>query len=165
MQSFAEMPVNTAQSGAQPDTRVSCGPSGPSEANATNAGSEDALNISAFDSKAATHECPCCGNLLKNQRIHVDLDTNRFVFGSLSIRLQPQKIELMKILVDCHPRTASHDFIASRLFGLIEPKDARNSIKVHVFQLRRLLAGFDVWIRNIPHVGYRLDIIKERFNR
>ena len=114
-------------------------------------------DASDIDSKRTCDPCPCCGSELKNQRPHVDENTNYFLIGGRAIAVAPKQRQLLAALLVAYPRTVPHDHLIALLWDQDEPEDAANNLKVYVSQLRGRLGGTGIEIRNVQSVGYRID--------
>lgn len=60
--------------------------------------------------------------------------------------------------VQCYPRTASRDYLLLYVYGDEEPDSAHNLVSVHIYNIRKKLAGTPVSIQNLWGVGYRLRV-------
>jgi DNA-binding response OmpR family regulator len=115
-----------------------------------------AVDRRRVDSNSTTSVCPCCGAELKNQRPHVDLNSNVFVFRGQSLSLSPTQAELMETLCRRSPGIVAHDTIIRHVWGRDEPADPRKNIHIHVHNLQPKLKPFGVSIVNVLDVGYRV---------
>lgn len=105
--------------------------------------------------------CPCCGAEVRADKPIVDLNTNTVTFNGRSAKLQPQEAEILSVIAARHPATVSRDYLIRRIWGALEPDNARNNISVRVTFMRKKLAPLGLGIKTVWRTGLRLDIPKE----
>ena len=116
------------------------------------------LEGTQFELQSTQSSCPCCGAALNNQRMHVDLDTNTFLFREHSVPLGPVQAEVLEVLVRRSPGVVSNDAMIRAVWGIDEPVHAKKNVEVHIYKLRKHLAPAGVAIKNIFGVGYQLVV-------
>jgi DNA-binding response OmpR family regulator len=100
--------------------------------------------------------CPCCGSATDRPFI-VDLATNTVVVGARSVRLTPQRTELLWLLAEAYPGAVSSDTALRRLYGLRdEPKHPDKTIQVQIHHLRKQIALLGLRIKTNFNRGYAL---------
>lgn len=101
--------------------------------------------------------CPCCGNKIEQKLPLVDLNTNTISFGEHVVPLQPQIAEFTHAVVERFPGVASYDYIAASLWGIKEPGNAADVIKVQACKVRRVFRkiGFDM--QTFHGRGFKLE--------
>jgi DNA-binding response OmpR family regulator len=102
-------------------------------------------------------DCPCCGRPVEN-RMSVDLGSNRFYSGGAMVQLSPSEAELGHMLVESYPRTVSYE---SLLWGLYGPSDENGknpdkTLQVFIAKLRKKVGKIGVSIEVGNRRGYRL---------
>jgi DNA-binding response OmpR family regulator len=102
-------------------------------------------------------KCPCCGQETPSERLLVNLDTNIAAYDGIEIEIRPpQAAELVYILAEAWPKTASLFKISQAIWGMHEPEGAVASIRVHVSMARKQLERLGFGIEAIVGRGYRL---------
>lgn len=127
-------------------------------------GTQRAVKINSSGDDTIRSTCPCCGAKLQNQHLHVDFETNCFLYQDRSLHLKPSAAEVMQVLAAQYPRVATLDQLAAALWGNKEPEDAYATLRVLMSQLRRALreGGFSTLkIASRYGVGYALTISTE----
>jgi len=103
-------------------------------------------------------KCPCCDRPLDPQGdLVVSLETNTVTFRGIAKRLQPRRIEVLKVLADSMPRAVTAEALISKVFGLDEPDNARNAIAVHISLLRKDLLPLGLTILTYQKRSYILS--------
>lgn len=100
--------------------------------------------------------CPCCGAAVTARLPIVDLNTNTLAHDGVTFRVTPQHAELMTVLLERYPGTATYDHIIRRMWNVAEPEAPRIILKVLKYSLCRNLRKIGYDIANIPGAGYRL---------
>jgi len=85
--------------------------------------------------------CPGCGQALPHDDvIRVDLLTNSVTHNGKAVYLRPRCAELLHILAETYPRTASYRHICERMFGVAsDVENEYRNVVVHIFHLRKFL--------------------------
>lgn len=84
----------------------------------------------------------------------MDLDENKIYRNGEALKLTPYHTVIMYSLVECFPRPASYDKLASDL-SVLDPPDKR-SLYTHVCELRKKLPALGLDIEPIRSRGYKL---------
>jgi DNA-binding response OmpR family regulator len=103
----------------------------------------------------------CRQGIFNKAGVFVDTERGYLEVRLKSAHLTPQEAVAVEAIADCHPRPATYDFIAERLYpnDADEPSDPNRSIRVLVHKCRHVLAPFGhVRIDTVPPVGYGLRI-------
>ena len=109
---------------------------------------------------AAGAPCPCCGQAMPKSKkgVCLNADLARVRRGDAAVRLTPDQFAIFEVLFDTYPRAAATDFIYSRVYDDRGREPHPDSVKVHVCNLRRQLAGLKLAIVAEYGRGYRLEI-------
>lgn len=114
------------------------------------------MNPAARRIAADPDHCPTCGHAISGDTgVRVELESNLAVINGAVVYLQPKHAEILSVLVDRMPRTASTDHIWRSVYGLIEEPESENALRVHICKLRSAVASSGLFIENIPSKGYR----------
>lgn len=106
--------------------------------------------------------CPCCRQPLPAlDEISVNMTGNVLLYNGQCLKITRQEADLLEILVRRRPNTVLYDTIISGLWGLAEPQDAQNCLKVRITMLRKKLAPIGLGIKTEWGRGLRLDTLRD----
>jgi DNA-binding response OmpR family regulator len=107
--------------------------------------------------------CPCCKQPLpKVEGVAVSLDDNVAIVGGRPIQLTPKQAEILKVLIDRAPATATREHIVYRVWGLNEREATAKNLDVQMHNLRQRICREGIRIQTIWGRGWRLVLTGKR---
>lgn len=100
--------------------------------------------------------CPCCKRPLDMGDTLFSLDTNSVSRWGRSVDLSPKRAELFALLWAVHPGIVRTSQLIGGLWGVREPEQPVNALRVHVSNLRRMVDRLGIEIKDEYGRGYRL---------
>jgi hypothetical protein len=106
--------------------------------------------------------CPMCKQPVKPLDLRVSLEHNQVERWGKTINLGPQEAEILAILHQRWPLSASPGYIVAGLYGSAEwPDNPRNVLRVKISRNRRLIGSLGVTIDAPSRRGYRIELHDE----
>jgi DNA-binding response OmpR family regulator len=103
--------------------------------------------------------CPLCGSKIDDGSFNVDLSSNYVRYRGECRKAKGSPAEVLYILAQANPRVVPHEELIRGLWGGADgPVNPNSTLKVHVSQARKLMAGWDVSIVSEFGCGYRLRV-------
>ena len=100
--------------------------------------------------------CTCCGAVVPDDKLLVDLNTNQISYGGQSVSVSGRAIELAAVLAERSPSVVARELLAERVFGANEPSDASNTLTQHAHILRKAISPLGWRVLTVVNRGYRL---------
>lgn len=107
-------------------------------------------------------KCPCCGSdLEKVDRPLISLETNKLLAGAEIVRLTRREAEIMSLLIDRMPVVVPNEMMIRKLWGVAEPDDAYDTVKVYICRLRKKIATCGLRLRTVWGEGHVLEYVNQ----
>ena len=96
-------------------------------------------------------------NLLKVAGIELNLDQRQAFLNGQSLKLSPTAFKILEVLLRESPNPVSREKIAQEIWG--DDKPESNSLKVHIFNLRKQLdfAGDKMLLHTVTGFGFSIE--------
>jgi DNA-binding response OmpR family regulator len=101
--------------------------------------------------------CPCCHQPMPaTQQLNVAFDYRILTRNGVTVRLQPCEAQIVQLLHEHYPKSVRHDKIYNHLYGnKLEPPFG-DTIRVHVWKIRKKTVPLKIDIVNVLKLGYAL---------
>ena len=98
--------------------------------------------------------------VLKVAGIELDLDKMKASLSGYTLKLSPIAFKILEVLLRNSPNPVSRDFIVQEVWG--DDKPESNSLKVHIFNLRKQLdlAGNKALLQTVSGFGFAIEETK-----
>lgn len=98
--------------------------------------------------------------VLKVAGIELDLDKMKASLSGYTLKLSPIAFKILEVLLRNSPNAVSRDFIVQEVWG--DDKPESNSLKVHIFNLRKQLdlAGNKALLQTVSGFGFSIEETK-----
>ena len=102
-------------------------------------------------------QCPCCGNVVKNQNFIIDLNTNKLTYNGEQIRIPKQIAVLFHMLSEKFPSALRTADLFFGLYGYTK-ESGYGSIRTLVSNARKIGYKLNFTIETVNGVGYLLKL-------
>ena len=99
-------------------------------------------------------------NLLKMAGVELNLDKRQASLNGLTLKLSPTAFKILEVLLRESPKPVSREKITQEIWG--DDKPESNSLKVHIFNLRKQLdaAGGKTLLHTISGFGFSIEEVE-----